>query len=148
MSRAERLGIALRYTVEAIRELIDALHTGRVPSVLTATRAQHVYWSPSFIAGAEPTSPDSKPFSALLLSIMLGNATADRKTNRIVKLALLLLELHELGAVTDKDMNDIFEGADNFTQELLQTILTKTHTAYVEQTAQQEAIGILSASAK
>jgi hypothetical protein len=58
---------------------------------------------------------------------------------------LIILELREVGAMDDEDLESIFNGTDGFTRTLLEKVLDKTHTVYVEQKAQQEAVDILSA---
>jgi hypothetical protein len=131
-SRPEQLGSALRATVAAIQEIVATLHTGVLASDLTALPAKNVYWTPSFQQGRAPESALSVPYSALLLSLLLGNATADRHAHPIVKLSLLICELKELGALTDKDEQDIFDGTDSFTQGLLQEVLLRTREAHYE----------------
>jgi hypothetical protein len=136
MSNPIALGVALRSTVEAIKEIVDALHTGRMPSDLTANPTKQVYWSPSFQSGRAPESPTSVPYNALLLSKMLGNNRGSH-AHPIVVLSLLICELNSLGALTEKDMADIFEGVDSFTQGLLQEVLTRTREAHYEVEATQ-----------
>ena len=46
-----------------------------------------------------------------------------------------MLELQELGDLTEKDAEDIFTGSDGFTQSLLQEILTRTKEVHYEQQA-------------
>lgn len=147
MSDPKSLGTALRATCEAIKDLVDALHTGRIPSALVASRSANIYYTTSFVKGRAPESPDSKPYSALLLSMMLGNTTTDSRAHPIVKLALLILELREVGAMDDEDLETVFNGTDGFTRTLLEKVLSKTRTVYEEQEAQAEAIDILSTSA-
>ena len=145
MTRPEKLGTALRATISAVRSIVTALHTGELHSDLTSKGAKHAYWTPSFQQGRAPESSDSTPYSALLISLMLGNASPSRKAHPTVKLALLILELHEVGALTNKDLEDIYAGNDGFTMELLQTVLLKTRDAHFSIEAQREAVEILSA---
>jgi hypothetical protein len=145
MPNPQTLGTALRATCTAVRELVDALHTGEIPSTATSRGSRNVYHTPSFQQGRAPESSDSKQYSALLISLMLGNQTADRRAHPIVHIALIILELREVGAMDDEDLESIFNGTDGFTRTLLEKVLDKTHTVYVEQKAQQEAVDILSA---
>ena len=146
---APQLGTVLRATCSAIRKLVAELHSGNILSALSADRAlrsRSVCWTPSFVPGA-PTSEDSKPYNTLLLSKMFGN-DRDNRAHPIVRLALTILELQEVGAMDQKDAEDIFEGTDNLTRALLEKILRRTHAVYTEQIVQQEAIAILAASKK
>ena len=146
MTDPQTLGTALRNTCTALRELVNDLHTGEIPSALTASRSHSVYYTPSFVQGAAPESDDAKPYSALLISMMLGNQTKDRRAHPIVLLALLILELREVGAMDNQDLEDIFNGVDGFTRTLLEKVLNRTRTVYVEQAAQKEAVSILTAA--
>jgi hypothetical protein len=143
MSDPISLGSALRATCIAIQELVNAWHTGALPSMATSRSSHNARWTPSYIQGRAPQSPDSKPYSALLISLMLGNATSSRHAHPIVKLALLILELREVGAMDDQDMEDVFAGEDGFTRTLLEKVLDKTRNIHFEQSAALEATSIL-----
>lgn len=135
-SKPVQLGIALRATVTAIRSIVTALHNGELPSMITSQLSKNVYWTPSFQQGRAPELPESKPYSALLISLLLGNATATYRAHDIVKLALLILELNEMGDLTEQDLEDIFNGSDGFTMRLLQTVLIKTKDAHYTEFAE------------
>jgi hypothetical protein len=132
-----RLGNGLRASVEAVRSLVAALHAGQLPSnYVVFSSARATYWSPSFIQGRMP-EVGAKPFTALSLSLMLGNATRSYRSHDIVRSALLLLELEELGEVDAEDL-EFFFSSTNLTQRMLLKVFTKTRTAhYADEAAQQ-----------
>jgi len=141
--RSESRGAALRATCTAVRAIVESIHAGTteahpVPDRLAADRA---YWTPSFRRGVAPSQDDSKVYSAGHLQILL----TIQGRSRYVELALLLLELEELGEITTEDAEKIFSGEDDYSLERLRSILLNTRNDHYDLAVQEEATEILSA---
>jgi hypothetical protein len=136
---SESLGIALRATVTAVRALVAAMHDGRLQGFPAPTllRPTAQYWTPSFQQGHSPNAEGSQCYNALHISVLLGNASPSRRPHDIVKLALLLLELQEIGELTEQDLEDIYSGEDGFTMNMLRTVLIKTKDVHYAAEAQE-----------
>lgn len=144
---SQTLGTSLRATVEAVRRLVAAMHAGEIKGFLPTTlRPERLFWTPSYVQGRQPEYFDSMPYTAASLSMLLGN-NRERKAHDIVRLALLLLELHELGAVSEQDLQAIYNGSDGFTQHLLHKILVRTKSVLYDDFAIDLAAEILSVNA-
>ena len=125
---AQTFGTSIRATIVAIRALVSSMHEGRVdgfPAPTCIARSKQ-YWTPSFEQGRRPESEQSACYNALHLSVLLGNASPSRRPHDIIKIALLLLELHELSEINDQDLEDIYEGTDGFTMKTLDKVLRGT----------------------
>jgi hypothetical protein len=74
----------------------------------------------------------------------LGNATPFHHAHPIVRLALLLLELQELGGITEEEVENIYNGTDQFTRTTLQLVLKDALEIQTTELAENEAVDILS----
>ena len=132
------LGSGLRAAVAALQNLVDAIHKGYLSGSVAGNPAT-TRWTPSFVTGKGPTSANSKPYSALHLSEMLGNNRGSH-SHPAVQMALDILELHELGELSREDMDSIYADADGLNSQLLHKVLSLTKEAHF----QQEAVSVLS----
>ena len=136
------LGISLRATCEAVRALIAAIHEGRLEGypVPQCVRPDKLRWTPSFIEGKGPALLDSRPYTVSHLSLLLGNATESPSGVRphdIVRLAVLLLELQELGEITEDDLEKLFTGEIDLSMKSLGNVLRGTREDHYQIEAQQ-----------
>ena len=121
----EDFGRSLNATVLAVLQVIQAIHDRKLPAHPSyhLVKPEYVRWTPSVQPGSKP-SADSKPYTATLLCLYLGNAK-NGKPHRFVELALLLLELHERGEVTNGTLGAIFEGKTQDSARSLRKLLEK-----------------------
>jgi hypothetical protein len=119
-----RRGYALAEVISAVRQVVMDLHTGKIPAFsLPGQRAHLRRYVPSFIQGYKPAGTmESKAYTAKAVSEVLrltkNGGRGSVKASLAVEAALHLLELREMGKLSDEDLQRVTSG-DFELQEIL-----------------------------
>ena len=107
------IGLQLAAVVNAVRKAVLMMHFERIPApaVPRSVSSRHIRWTPSFVPGAVNIARDTRPYTAETLNAVLGGTG---EPSDLLTLALLVLEVNELGEITDLELEDLCSGRVEF----------------------------------